>query len=298
MGLILFLVAVGMFAGTVDAIAGGGGLISLPVLLSIGVPPHVALGTNKLQGAIGTFVAARRYYRHGWINLSAIYKGVIYCIIGSILGAFTTQILSTDILRKIIPFLLFCILLYTLFSPRLGHQEIKPRLEESRFYLFFGLLMGFYDGFFGPCTGSFWVFLLVCFLGHHLIKATAYTKVLNFNSSFVAAICFALGGNIDYRFGFAMAAGQLIGARLGAHLAMTKGAYLIRPLFLFMVSCSILTLAYRAYAGSEMVIYITEQYGMMPKIMLVILFVGGISTIFIKANKKQKEAANKLEQGA
>src|SRR5438045_2905893 len=111
--IILLLFVTGIFAGAVDAIAGGGGLISLPVLLSIVMPPHLAFGTNKLQGMVGTFVATAKYYRHGYIALEKIYLGVIFGVVGGIAGAIAAQVLSSDILRKIIPVVLFIILLYT-----------------------------------------------------------------------------------------------------------------------------------------------------------------------------------------
>ena len=121
--MLLFLFLTGLCAGAVDAVAGGGGLITLPILLSTGMPPHLAFGTNKLQGVVGTFVAARKYYQHGLISFSAIYKGVIFGAMGSVAGAVTAQVLSSEILRAIIPFLLTGILLYTIFTPHLGRNE-------------------------------------------------------------------------------------------------------------------------------------------------------------------------------
>jgi uncharacterized membrane protein YfcA len=249
---ILLLFLTGLFAGTIDAIAGGGGLISLPVLLSVGIPPHVAFGTNKLQGVIGTFVATLKYYRHGYIKLNKAYLGIIIGILGGIAGSVAAQMISSEVLRKLIPILLVIIFIYTLCSPRMGQHDQEPKLRESWFYGIFGFSLAFYDGFLGPGTGSFWVFALTFLLGYNLIKATAYTKLFNLNSSFIATICFAIGGNIDYRLGLMMAAGQLIGGRLGAHLAIAKGARLIRPIFLGVVSLTIATLLYKSYVTSEM----------------------------------------------
>ena len=245
--LMLLLFATGLFAGTVDAIAGGGGLISLPMLLSLGVPPHVAFGTNKLQGTIGTFVAARRYYQHGLISFKIAYRGMLFGLMGSMVGAVTAQLLGSAILYHIAPVLLVLVLFYSFLSPRLGVSDHAPRMSELVFYVLFGFALGFYDGFFGPGVGSLWVFLLTYFLGYNLIKATAYTKVFNLNSSLIATICFLIGGNIDYRIALCMAAGQVIGGRLGATLAIKKGAYLVRPVFLAVVSATIVTLAYKNY---------------------------------------------------
>jgi uncharacterized membrane protein YfcA len=123
----------------------------------------------------------------------------------------------------------------------------EPRIQDWLFYLMFGFPLAFYDGFFGPGVGAFWVFVLMYFLGFNLIKATAYTKVFNLNSNIVALVCFAVGSNIDYKIGLVMAGGQVIGGQLGAHLAISKGAKLIRPLFLSMVFVTISSLVYRSY---------------------------------------------------
>lgn len=238
----------GLVAGTVDAIAGGGGLISLPMLLSVGVPPHLALGTNKLQTSIGTSMATFSYYRQGWISLRTVYKGLIFGFFGAVLGAMTGQIISSALLAKVIPVLLVVILIYTLFSPKLGSIDAKPKMNEFWFYAIFGFVLGFYDGFFGPGTGSLWAFAITFFLGYNLTKATAYTKVFNLKSNLIATACFALGHNIDYRIALFMAAGQIIGGRLGALLAIRGGAKLIRPIFIFVVTATIVSLAYRAIA--------------------------------------------------
>lgn len=267
--IMLLLFSAGLFAGTVDAIAGGGGLISLPILLSIGMPPHVAFGTNKLQGTIGTLAATIKFHRHGFISLHTIYKGLIFGLIGSILGSIISQLVSADFLRIIIPILLLVIIIYTLLTPKLGIIDKKPIMNEPLFYLIFGFGLGIYDGFFGPGTGSFWIFVLTLFLGYNLIKATAYTKVFNLNSSLVATICFAIGGNIDYRLGLCMAAGQLIGGRLGAHIAIKKGAQFIRPLFLIVVSSTMAMLLYKSYASIELLSHVSKLYR--SPLMLIIL---------------------------
>lgn len=243
--LLLFLT--GLIAGTVDTIVGGGGLICLPALLGIGMPPHLALGTNKLQTLFGTAVATYTYHKHGWLSREGIVIGLIFTSCGAILGAVAIQIINSDLLKKIIPILLFLVLLYTVFTPKFGLKEGTAKLKPYLFYLIFASLMGFYDGFLGPGTGFFWVFLLVYFLGYSLTKATAYTKVYNLNSNVIAMICFAVGGNIDYTIAFYMAAGQIIGGRLGAHIAINKGARIIRPLFIILVTATIAMLIYRNY---------------------------------------------------
>ncbi|MBX3709291.1 MAG: TSUP family transporter [Gammaproteobacteria bacterium] len=289
--ILLLLFAAGLFAGTVDAIAGGGGLISLPVLLSLGISPHIAFGTNKLQGTIGTFVATHKYYRHGLISLRQAYLGVLFGVMGGILGSVAAQLISGDILKKVVPVFLLIIFIYTFSSPKMGQQDRRPKMKESWFYLLFGFALAFYDGFLGPGTGSFWVFVLTFFLGHNLIKATAYAKIFNLNSSFIAMVCFALGGNIDYRYALMMAAGSLIGGRLGAHLAITKGAKLIRPIFLAVVSMTMVVLGYKTYAHSELYTRITGHYGLTPQILVVIIVAVGLLSLYTRINKRQKSGA-------
>ena len=241
------LFATGVLAGAVDAIAGGGGLITVPMLLSVGVPPHVALGTNKLQSFFGTAMAAYSYHKHGWLQKQGLVKGLICSFMGAIVGAVLSQCLNNDFLKKIIPILLLLVLVYTIFTPRLGTQEQSAKLSETVFYIVFGSLLGFYDGFLGPGTGSFWVICLVYFLGQSLMRATAYTKVFNLNSNSVALICFAFGNNIDYKIGFCMAVGQIMGAHCGARLAIRRGILIIRPLFIIMVTITLVSLIYKNY---------------------------------------------------
>jgi uncharacterized membrane protein YfcA len=243
--ILFILFFTGLAAGTVDAIAGGGGLISLPMLLSVGVPPHIALGTNKLQAVFGTAIATHSYYRQGWLQKQDLIHGLIYSFFGAILGANASQFINADFLKKIIPILLFCVLVYTIFSPKLSEIDKQPKMNQKMFFILFGLLLGFYDGFLGPGTGSFWVFAFLFFLGFSMTKATAYTKALNLNTNIAALICFALGNNVNYKMGLCMAGGQIIGGKLGAHLAIKKGAKLIRPVFILMVSITIFVLIFK-----------------------------------------------------
>lgn len=282
---LLFLT--GLIAGTVDAIAGGGGLISLPMLLGVGVPPQVALGTNKLQGAIGTFVATCGYYRQGLLSLNTVYKGLMWGILGTILGAVASQVLNSDILKKIIPLLLLTILIYTLFSPKLGSQDKEPRLNEFWFYISFGFLLGFYDGFFGPGTGSLWVFSLTFFLGYNFVKASAYTKVFNLKSSLIATLCFAFGDNIDYGLALCMAVGQLIGGQLGVRFAIKNGAQLIRPIFISVVSMTIITLVYKSYIGPEKLARFIHFFGLIPAVLLFVLPFVSMAIIYLLQSKKR-----------
>lgn len=237
--LVPLLFGTGLFAGTVDAVAGGGGLISLPVLLALGISPAMALGTNKLQTTVGTSIATASYYKHGLISLRLIYKGLFFGFVGAVLGAILAQKINADILAKIIPFILAVVLIYTLFSPKLGKMPGKPLLSEQWFYAVFGFGLGFYDGFLGPGTGSFWLFSLLFFLRYDLLKSAAYTKIFNLKSNIIATVCFAIGHHIDYKIALCMMMGQIMGGRIGALFAIRSGAVFIRPLFIAVVTTTI-----------------------------------------------------------
>lgn len=240
--ILLFLTGLG--AGFVDSIAGGGGLIALPVLLFIGLPPQTALGTLKLQGSFGTFSAAYNFISKGRISLSEALPGVLFTLAGASMGALLVQNLDPQLIKPLITLLLLAVFVYTIFSKDLGKKQSRARMQRLPYYTLFGLGLGFYDGFFGPGTGSFWTFSLMVLLGYNMVKAVGYTKVMNFTSNIVALIWFILGGNVVYTIGLTMAAGQLIGARIGSNLAMSKGVRIIRPIYLSVVLATIGRLLY------------------------------------------------------
>jgi hypothetical protein len=238
------LALAGFLAGLVDSIAGGGGLISLPVLLAAGLPPHQALGTNKFQSMFGSLTSSHSYLKQRDVTLRAAIWGIIFTAVGAAAGAGIVQLIHADILGWIIPFMLLAILLYIIFSPDLGHVDTVARWRPFFFYLLFGFSIGFYDGFFGPGTGSFWPLAFVLLLGFNLVKATGYTKVMNFTSNVVSFFLFWIGGNIVWIPGLCMAVGEVFGARLGAHLVINRGAKFIRPVFIAVILGTIVKLIY------------------------------------------------------
>ncbi|MBI2428760.1 MAG: TSUP family transporter [Ignavibacteriales bacterium] len=240
--IVLFVAAV--LSGLIDAIAGGGGLIALPALLAVGVPPQIALGTNKFQSSFGSFTASSYYWRKGFVDLAKARTGIVFTFIGAALGAWAVQQIQTEILNSIIPVLLFIIALYTILTPSLGHKELHPQIGAKTFFGIAGILFGFYDGFFGPGVGSFWAIAFVLFLGFDLQRATGHTKVMNFTSNIVSLVVFAIGGSIWFVHGIVMAVGQVIGARIGARLAVKKGIAVIRPLYIVVVLATVLKLLY------------------------------------------------------
>jgi uncharacterized membrane protein YfcA len=237
----------GFFAGFVDSIAGGGGLISLPVLLSVGLPPQLALGTNKLQGAFGTLSSSYNYIRSGKVDLNESAAGVVCTFIGAVIGAGLIQTLDPGLIRHIIPVLLMAVFVYTVLSKDLGFKQRDARMPQKWFYLVFGLTLGFYDGFFGPGTGSFWTAALMVLLGYDMTRAAGATRIMNFTSNVVALSVFIIGHNVLYSAGICMASGQILGARIGSSLAIQKGARFIRPIFLAVVFLTITRLGYVYY---------------------------------------------------
>lgn len=228
------LFCAGFAAGLIDSIAGGG-LITVPVLMGIGLPPQVALGTNKLQASFGSGSAMLHFVRAGTVRLRDCWYGILWTAVGAALGVWAVQLLDATILKQLIPWLLAAIAIYTLFSPRLGAEDSHSRMKPGPFYLLFGLAIGFYDGFFGPGTGSFWTMALMLLLGCSMLRATATTKVMNFTSNFVALVFFLAVGQALLMEGLVMGAGQFLGARVGSRLVINHGTAFIRPVFITMV---------------------------------------------------------------
>lgn len=234
--LILFMVAT--LAGFVDAIAGGGGLLTLPILLWAGLSPTQALATNKLQGSFGTFSATWRFMHGGLIKLPQMVPEIILTFVGSVSGTLLVQNLDTSLLTDVIPWLLIGAALYTLWSPRMDDTQAKQRIGRPLFALLIGFGIGFYDGFFGPGTGSFFTIAFVALMGLGLNRATAHAKLLNFTSNIAALIFFAVGGHMVWLVGLVMGVGQMIGATLGAHTVIRQGSRVIKPL-LFVISLTL-----------------------------------------------------------
>lgn len=226
------LALAGLGAGFIDAIAGGGGLITVPALLWAGLPPQIALGTNKLQSSCGTTLAVWRYSLAGLIAWRNLRWAIGVTFAAAVLGTWTAVNLRPDTLARVVPFLLAAVAIYTAVTPRLGAQAHRARMGFGWFAAIFGTLLGFYDGFFGPGAGSFWMLACVLALGQDLRSAAGTTKALNLTSNVASLLAFGLAGCLRWDVGAAMIAGQLCGARLGSGLVLTKGAKVIRPIFI------------------------------------------------------------------
>jgi uncharacterized protein len=236
-----------MLAGWIDAIAGGGGMITVPLLLSLGIPPQMVLGTNKLQASFGSYTAAHHFVRKDVVSLRDAVPGIGATLVGSVVGTIAVQQIDASVLNVIIPFLLLAIALYMLVTPSLGAGARDPRMRRVPFSLLFGLSLGFYDGFFGPGVGSFWALVFILIMGFDLKRATGYTKVMNFTSNIVSCIVFAVGGHVLWLPGLVMAGGQIAGARIGSGMVITRGVKFIRPVFIGVVILTTLRLLLRNF---------------------------------------------------
>ena len=228
------LFGTGLLAGFVDSIAGGGGVITIPVLLSVGLPPQVALGTNKLQATFGSGSAAWHFWRAGLVPFQRWWLGVAMTLVGATIGTLCVSRLNPDFLRQSIPWLLIGIALYLLVQPNAGQAGSRPRFDVVAFQVCCGLGIGFYDGFFGPGTGTFWAMAFVTCLGFDLRSATAHTKLMNFASNVASLAVFLMIGQVHVRAGLCMGVGQWCGARLGSGMVIRRGVGWVRPLFIVM----------------------------------------------------------------
>jgi hypothetical protein len=228
--ILLALAAVGLVAGFVDAIAGGGGMIALPALLAAGLPPVAALATNKLQSVVGTGMAAITFWRRGYIDLPALIPAIALTYAGSFAGALVVKQIDTSLLNIAVPIALIGIALYFLFAPNLSDVDKVARLPFARFVPLLGFAVGFYDGIFGPGTGSFFTIGFVMLFGLGLTRASGNTKVLNVVSNLAALTIFIAAGDVVWPAALAMCVGQLLGGYIGARTGIRFGAKLIRPL--------------------------------------------------------------------
>ena len=229
--IIALLVAAAFFAGVVDAIAGGGGLITIPALLAAGVPPVAAIGTNKLQSTLGTAGAVLAFARKGHIDLRRFAVPAVFSFVGSGFGAFALSRSDPRFLAALLPVLLVAMAVYFAFAPRMGDEDRKARLGPA-FLLAAAAAIGFYDGFFGPGTGSFFTTALVALFGLGLIRAVAHARLLNLASNLAGFLVLMASGQVWWLLGLAMAAASIAGGQAGAHLTMRAGARLARPILI------------------------------------------------------------------
>ena len=235
--LLVGLFAVATVAGCCDAIAGGGGLMTLPALLLAGLDPVAAIATNKLQGSAGSVSATIAFARRGLIRWREAAPAALAAGLASLAGAFCVSLLPRGLLDALVPLMLIAIALYFASLRRIRSEDAKARMSPLVFALSLAPAIGFYDGVFGPGAGSFYMIGFVSLLGLGIVRATAHTKLSNAASNLFSLALFASQGSIIWTVGFAMALGAFLGAQAGSALAMRLGARLIRPL-LVVIACA------------------------------------------------------------
>jgi len=239
---IALLTVTALLAGTVDAIAGGGGLIMLPALLAAGLPPHLALGTNKGQSVWGSGAALVAFWRAGKVDRGHAWWTFLLGLGGSLGGAQLVLWISPQALRPLVIGML--IGAAVLLIVRKPHRELDAEHGRPWIVAILAAAIGCYDGFFGPGTGTFLIVGFVALCGMSMVRATANAKVVNFASNLAALGAFASAGSVAWRIALPMAAGQLVGGVIGARMAMKGGAKLIRVMVLLVSGALVVKLGY------------------------------------------------------
>ncbi len=249
---IAFLALFGFIAAFIDSCVGGGGLISLPALLGIGIPMHLALGTNKLAGTISAATSSATFISMGKFDKKMMLFLFPASFIGAFIGAKTVLYIPEGILKTIVIVMVALIFIYTLLNKKFGHEAKFKGF--TRFTLGWGIpitfLIGFYDGFFGPGTGSFFVFLMVILFGYDFVIAAGNGRILNLASNIAALLVFVLGGKVIFLTGLTMGIAMLFGATLGARMAVKTGVRYVRPLFLIVSVTLMGKMIYELVMGS------------------------------------------------
>ena len=225
------LIAAGFLAGLIDSVAGGGGLISLPALLAVGVPAQFALGTNKFQSMFGTSFALANFHRKAKVIWKIAIVGIPFSLIGSAVGAKLALLVSQEVLAKLIVILLPPVGIFIFISKALLKKKVGELKYNTKFWLITILtcaFIGLYDGFYGPGTGTFFILALVLFSNLPFVNASATAKTFNLASSVGAVIPFIAAGKVDYVYGIAMAVANIAGNIIGSHYAMKKGNEFVR----------------------------------------------------------------------
>jgi uncharacterized protein len=240
-----------LLAGSIDSIVGGGGLVLVPALFATfpSTAPATLLGTNKFAAIWGTVISAHQFSKRVDLNWRVLLPAAAFALCGSLCGAWVVTVVDSTFLRRLLPVVLVVVLCYTLWNKELGRSHV-PRysgLQAVAVTSGIGALIGFYDGFFGPGAGSFYVFLLVRLMGYDFLNASASAKVLNVATNFAALVLFSLKGHVWWQVGLVLAAANIIGSVVGTHLALKHGASFVRSIFILVVSILILKTAYDAF---------------------------------------------------
>ena len=248
---LLIVTAASLLAGLVDSIVGGGGLILIPALFATypGAAPATLFGTNKSASVWGTSIATVQYSRRVQMRWAVLGPAAGAALVGSFLGAWAVTLIDPGFLRRALPLILLAVLLYTLARKDLGrtHAPRHTRGRETLLACLIGAVIGWYDGFFGPGTGSFFIFLFVRLLGYDFLNASAAAKLLNVATNIAAIALFAAKGHVWWHIGLVMAAANVTGSLIGTRLALKHGAGFVRGVFIVVVGALILKTGYDAF---------------------------------------------------
>lgn len=248
--MLVILALVAFSAGFIDAVAGGGGMLTVPALLSIGLPPHIALGTNKLAATFASSTAAVTFYRKRLFNPELWLHAFFATLFGATVGTLVVDALSTEWLEKALPLIILATAIYTIWhkTPD-ANSNVLPKASKklNRIQWAQGFTLGFYDGVAGPGTGAFWTVSSMAIYRMNILLSSGLSKAMNFTSNFTSLVTFALLGHINWILGLTMGICLMLGALVGAHSAIRFGAKFIRPVFVTVVSILAIKLGYDAW---------------------------------------------------
>ena len=223
-------------ASFVDAVAGGGGIISLPAYLLAGVPPKLAIGTNKLSSATGTVFSTARYCKNGCFDLKLALPSIVVALIGSYIGAKIVLVTSDEILKYVLIIVLPVTAFFVLKKKNFDQVKNKPK-RKTQFIIavLASFIIGMYDGFYGPGTGTFLILLYTGLVKLDLLTASGNTKLVNLSSNIAALVTFIFSGNIVYALGFAASVFSIAGHYLGAGMVMKSGTKIVKPIIILVI---------------------------------------------------------------
>ncbi|WP_339488712.1 TSUP family transporter [Pseudomonas sp. EL_65y_Pfl2_R95] len=246
---LLILVGVAFIAGFIDAIAGGGGLLTIPALLTVGLPPHLVLGTNKLSSTFGAAIASYTFYRRKLFNPINWRNALIGTAFGALLGAAIAQWLPAEWLNQMLPVVVFGCGLYLLFgkTPDVPLDPNAPIAKHRQWPQ--SITLGLYDGVAGPGTGAFWTVSTLLLYPLDLVRASGVARTMNFVSNICALAIFIASGQVAWVLGICMGSALMVGAYIGAHTAIKGGSKFIRPVFILVVLALTARLAWQHWFG-------------------------------------------------
>jgi len=245
--MMMILFAVAVFAGFIDTLAGGGGLITIPALILTGMPPLLALGTNKFQAFIGSGTASLMMIKKKKVTFSEMKYYMLIAFIGSAIGTVAVQFIDVELLNFVVPLVLLLIGIYFIFMPKASEIDVKPKMSETTYKYTAVPFIGFYDGMFGPGTGSFLSLSAIALRGKELIKATAMAKTMNFATNLGSVVIFLVYGQVLFTIGILMMIGQAVGAYFASHFLVKINPLHLRILVIIM--CFLMLVKYSFQMG-------------------------------------------------